>query len=79
MINGNAGPLLVAIDMDTVPNTLRVRSWALLLNPPHYKDMNIFRYEYQCRYSTNFMIESLQQIGNVISVRSRTVFALADR
>lgn len=55
--------------MDTIPNTLRVRSWALLLNPPHCKDLVTFRYEYQCHYNSNFSIEGLHQIGNVISVR----------
>ncbi|XP_018577487.1 meiosis regulator and mRNA stability factor 1 [Anoplophora glabripennis] len=72
LINGNAGSLLVAIDMDMIPNTLRVRSWALLLNPPHSKNVVTFRYEYQCRYNSNFSIEGLHQIGNVISISNDT-------
>ncbi|XP_074027472.1 meiosis regulator and mRNA stability factor 1-like protein isoform X2 [Leptinotarsa decemlineata] len=68
--NSNAGLLLVAIDVDTTPNTLKVRSWALLLKPPHYMDFNTFCYEYQSRYNSSFTVDSLQQIENVISISS---------
>ncbi|KAG5876129.1 hypothetical protein JTB14_007536 [Gonioctena quinquepunctata] len=68
--NSNAGLLLVAIDVDTIPNTLKVRSWALLLKPSHCMDMNTFRYEYQSRYNSSFTMDSLHQIGNVISISS---------
>ncbi|KAJ8976619.1 hypothetical protein NQ317_017449 [Molorchus minor] len=68
VINSNAGTLLVAIDMDTIPNTLKLRSWAILLDPPHCKDLATFRYEYQTRYNSNFSIETLQESGNVITI-----------
>ncbi|CAG9812530.1 unnamed protein product [Phaedon cochleariae] len=68
--NSNAGLLLVAIDVDTIPNTLKIRSWALLLKPPHCMELNTFRFEYQSRYNSSFTMDSLQHIGNVVSISS---------
>ncbi|XP_072396076.1 meiosis regulator and mRNA stability factor 1 [Diabrotica undecimpunctata] len=66
--NSNAGLLLVAIEVDTIPSVLTVRSWALLLKSPHCLDLSTFRYEYQSRYNSSFSMDGLQQIGNVISL-----------
>ncbi|KAJ8946869.1 hypothetical protein NQ318_006779 [Aromia moschata] len=76
VINGNAGTLLVAIDMDTIPNTLRLKCWALLLDPPHCKDLVTFRYEYQLQYNSNFSLESFKEIGNVTSVNNTDFISL---
>ncbi|XP_056643206.1 meiosis regulator and mRNA stability factor 1 [Diorhabda sublineata] len=70
VVNSNSGLFLVAIEIDTIPNILTIRCWALLLKPPHYMDMDTFRYEYQSRYNSSFSLDGLQQIGNVISVSS---------
>lgn len=66
--NSNGELLLVAIDVDTIPSVLIVRCWGLLLKQPHCMDLNTFRYEYQSRYNSSFSIDSLQQIGKVISI-----------
>lgn len=69
VVHSNAGSLLREVEMDASPNILRVRCWALLLCPPHVKDMPSFRYEYRQCYQNNFTIESLRNISNVVSVR----------
>ncbi|XP_066139891.1 meiosis regulator and mRNA stability factor 1 isoform X1 [Euwallacea fornicatus] len=68
VVHSNAGSLLRTVEMDTSPNILRVRCWALLLCPPHVKDLNSFRYEYRQCYNNNFTIESLRSISNIISL-----------
>ncbi|XP_076269311.1 meiosis regulator and mRNA stability factor 1-like protein isoform X11 [Rhynchophorus ferrugineus] len=70
VIHSNAGTLLRPIDMDTLPNILRVRCWALLLDPPHVKEMVSFKYEYQTCFNSSFSMETLREISNVISISS---------
>ncbi|XP_030758760.1 meiosis regulator and mRNA stability factor 1 isoform X2 [Sitophilus oryzae] len=70
VIHSNGGSLLRPIDMDMLPDILRVRSWALLLNPPHVKDFNTFKYEYQCSYNSSFSMDAIRDISNVVTISS---------
>lgn len=66
--DSDAGPLLFVIDVDTIPNILKIRFWALLLKAPHCRDITSIQREYQTRYNSSFSMESLPMIKNVIQV-----------
>ncbi|CAH1954341.1 unnamed protein product [Acanthoscelides obtectus] len=70
VLHSDAGPLLIAKDVDRYPSTL-VRSWALLFDPPYSKDFDIFKAEYSGMYSSTITLENLQQISKVISVTTQ--------
>ncbi|KAL1498176.1 hypothetical protein ABEB36_009016 [Hypothenemus hampei] len=70
VVHSTAGPLLHLKEMDTLPNTLRVRCWILLLSPPHVLDLITFRCIYSERYQRTFTLEALQAIVNVVSLSS---------
>ncbi|KAH1026039.1 hypothetical protein HUJ05_010628 [Dendroctonus ponderosae] len=70
VIHSNAGSLLRPVEMDTSQSVLRVRCWAMLLVPPHVKNLVSFRNEYRQCYGNNFTTEDLRKIANVVSLSS---------
>ncbi|XP_050298717.1 meiosis regulator and mRNA stability factor 1 isoform X2 [Anthonomus grandis grandis] len=68
VIHNSSGSLLKAVEIDASPNIVGVRCWALLLCPPHVKDLNSFRYEYRQCYNNTFCVESLRNISYVVSL-----------
>ncbi|CAG9863540.1 unnamed protein product [Phyllotreta striolata] len=68
LINNNGELLIVAINVDDTPNVLSLRCWGLLLKEPHCMDLETFKYQYQSKYNSRFLMDGLQQIGNVISI-----------
>nr|CAH7737791.1 unnamed protein product [Callosobruchus chinensis] len=70
VLNSDAGPLLVAKDVDRLPNIL-IRSWALLFVPPFCKDLDIFKSEYCAVYNSNITLEHLQKITKAVSITSK--------
>ncbi|CAH1135931.1 unnamed protein product [Ceutorhynchus assimilis] len=72
VIHSDAGSLLRLrpVEMDTLPNILSVRSWALLLCPPHVKDLTTFCHQYRQCYNGNIELDTLKSIPKIIQISS---------
>lgn len=76
IIHSNAGTLLMAYELDTIPMLL-IRGWALFLKPPYTKEWSVFKYEYRCKYNTSFAKNDLYELTNVF-VLTKTSISLTN-
>lgn len=63
----NAGALLIPVNSNFF-TIVKIRTWALLLKPPHCKLFPTFQYEYQSHYNSDITLDDLKQLGHVVNV-----------